>query len=218
VKRLFVVFLLLAAPVLAQQTQGKLTFKYTNSQLDPASYTLTVNEDGDGYFHSEPGSAAQANEDIHSSTDRKIHLSQALTSQIFLTARQMHFFAMSCEDSKAKIAYQGMKTLTYEGPDGHGSCEFNWSKDIHIQKLADQMMAVATTLTVGHRLESEHRYDRLGLDEELENLTRMVANGQAAELSNIADTLREIADDESVVSRARRRARALLGGEKVSIL
>jgi hypothetical protein len=223
VKRLFLILFFAAAPVLAQQTQARLTFKYSNPQLDPASYILIVNEDGSGSFHSESAVAAQnsssngSNDDEHPSSDRKVHLSQVLTSEAFSTARLMHFFTMPCEDGKAKIAYQGIKTLIYEGADGHGSCEFNWSRDVHIQRLADQMIAVATTLTIGRRLESEHRYDRLGLDEELENLTRLALNGQAVELSNIADTLQAIADDESVVSRARRRARALLGGEKVSV-
>jgi hypothetical protein len=222
VKRLFLILFFAAAPVWAQQTQARLTFKYSNPQLDPASYILILNEDGSGSYHSESAGAAQNNtngsdDDEHSASDRKVHLSQALTTQAFSTARLTHFFAMPCQDSNAKIAFQGIKTLTYEGADGHGSCEFNWSRDVHIQKLADQMIAVATTLMIGRRLESEHRYDRLSLDEELESLTRMAANGQAAELSNIADTLQAIADDESVVSRARRRARALLGGEKVSV-
>lgn len=214
-KRLLV-FLFAAAPILAQQTQGQFTFKYNNPRLDPGSYTLTVGEAGEGHFHSEPGTAVQTNEVLLPPSDRNIHLSPALTTQIFSTARQMHFFAMSCEDGKGKIAFQGTKTLVYEGQDGHGSCEFNWSKDPHIQKLAEQMIAVATTLTAGRRLEEEHLHDRLGLDQELENLSRMVANGQAAEISNISDTLQSIAEDEAVISRVRRQAKALLGGEKVS--
>lgn len=214
-KPIFLV-LFLAGPLLAQSTQGRFTFKFNNPHLDPASYTLTVDETGKGNFHSQPGPASQTNEGPLPAEDREIHLSPALTSQIFTTARQMHFFAMNCEDGKGKIAFQGNKTLSYEGTDGRGSCEFNWSKDVHIQKLADQLIAVATTLSIGRRLEAEHQYDRLSLDEELAALAGMVENGQAAEVSNIANVLQSIVDDTSIVERARRRARALLTGEKVA--
>lgn len=207
-----------AGPLLfAQASQGQFTFKFNNPQLDPASYSMTVNEKGEGHFHSEPGTNTSSKESPLPAEDRNIHLSPALTSQIFTTAREVHFFAISCEDGKGKIAFQGNKTLAYEGPDGHGSCEFNWSKDPRIQKLADQLIAVASTLNVGQRLESKHQYDRLALDEELQSLNRMVANGQAAELSNISETLQSIINDPSIVGRARRIAKALLNGEKLPV-
>lgn len=211
----YLLFLFIAGPLLAQPSQGQFTFKFNNPRLDPASYTLTVGENGKGHFHSEPGPSMQTNEAPLPAEDRDVQLSSSLTTQIFSTAREMHFFAMTCEDGKGKIAFQGTKTLAYEGPDGKGSCEFNWSKDPHIQKLADQLIAVATTLSIGRRLEAEHQYDRLGLDEDLAGLARMVESGQAAEVSNIANTLQAIVDDTSVVERARRRARALLNGEKL---
>lgn len=212
----FLLVLLMATPMLAQQTQAQFTFKYNNPRLSPASYTLVVHEDGEGHFHSEPGTVTDYNQIQLPALDRDVKLSSALTSQIFSTARQQHFFAISCEDGKGKIAFQGTKTLLYEGRDGHGSCEFNWSKTIPIQKLAEQLIAVANTLTIGNRLESEHEHDRLGLDAELESLSRQLGNGQAAEISNISKTLEAIVNDEAVMARARRRAKALLEDEKTA--
>ena len=69
------------------------------------------------------------------------------------------------------MAFQGWKTFTYTGPQGHGSCTFNYSKDKEMQELGDSMNAVAQTIIEGARLEILLQHDRLGLDEEMEFLT-----------------------------------------------
>ena len=101
--------------------------------------------------------------------------------------------------------------LQYSGPDGNGSCTFNWSRDQQIMKVADDLIAVAFTLEEGRRLTVEHEHNRLGLDAELAELQEAVKGGRAQQIQNIASQLEAIASDEKVMERARLRARQLLG-------
>ena len=109
-----------------------------------------------------------------------------------------------------KVAFQGTKHLSYAGPEGSGSCEFNYSKDKEIQALGESFLAVETTVISGARLEKLVQHDRLGVDQELENLVSAAHEGNAIEMGAIAETLSKIAGDEQVLERARRKARLLL--------
>jgi hypothetical protein len=118
-------------------------------------------------------------------------------------------FNFPCE-SHLKLAFQGTKRLAYAGPEGKGECVYNYSKDKEIQSLGDRLQSVVTTLLYGARLEKLLQHDRLGLDQEMENLTVAVQEGTAVQPVAIGETLRKIAADEQVLERARRKARLLL--------
>jgi hypothetical protein len=112
------------------------------------------------------------------------------------------------------VAYQGTKTLEYTGPEGNGSCVYNWGKNAQINKLTDQFEAMAITLEEGSKLKRQYEHGRLSLDTELEFLDQMVGDGRAIEVENIAPILQTIAGDEAVLKRVQRRARALLEAAK----
>jgi len=138
-----------------------------------------------------------------------VQLSAAFTEQVFETARLRKLFAFPCE-SHMKVAFQGTKRLSYSGPEGNGTCEFNYSKDKEIEALGNSLMAVEYTILSGARLEKLLQHDRLGLDQELENLVSAAKEGNAAEMGTIRDTLTRIASDDQVMDRARKKARLLL--------
>ena len=139
-----------------------------------------------------------------------MQLSRPVVGQIFSTARAQKFFAIKCEDGKDKVAFQGTKQLSYQGPDGSGSCTYNWSKSGAIEKLTTIFESIAFTLEEGRRLEVEHKHDRLALDAELGDLLTAVKEGRALEVQSIQPVLQEIAEDDSVLERARMRAKKLL--------
>ncbi len=56
----------------------------------------------------------------------------------------------------------------------------------------------------------EHKHDRLALDEELGLLLDAVKDGRALEVQSIQPVLQEIVEDETVMDRARTRAKKLL--------
>ena len=207
---------MLAGPALtglyAQTPSAQITFHYENPKLQPPDYVITIEENGNGHFVSQGVSTSPADSDNVAAgpQDLPVHVSQALRTSLFTAARKNKLFAVRCEDSAKNIAYQGTKTLTYQGPDGQGSCTYNWSRIAQIDKLTDQLEAMAATIQEGGKLARQYEHGRLSLDTELEFLTQMVADGRATEVENIAPILHTIAGDDAVLKRVQRRALALL--------
>ena len=128
-------------------------FHYENPQLQPAKYRFIVDESGVGHFHSEPGPTPPPDtagyHPLPDSLDRPLLLSKNATNQIFAIARAQKYFAISCEDSRNKVAFQGTKQLSYRGVDGSGSCTYNWSRLPSIQRLTSMFESIAFTLEEG---------------------------------------------------------------------
>lgn len=210
-KLIAAVFVLMAGIASAQDpppaTGGAhIEFTVENHQLDPAVYTLEINKDGSGTYTATLGGGDVAPQ----AEKRAIQIHEPLLSQLFESAREDHFFAKECEAPHNHVAFTGKKTLAYTGPDGTGSCTFNYSREQNLNKIAYDLMSVAYTLEEGARLKNEHLHDRLSLDGELESLGSAAQDHRALELENIAPELEAIANDDAVMERARRRAQALL--------
>jgi hypothetical protein len=185
---------------------AQIRFTVENHQLDPSAYTLEINKDGSGIYTASFGGG-----DVTPQAEKRaIQIREPLLSQLFESAQKDHFFATECEAPHNHVAFTGKKTLAYTGPDGKGSCTFNYSRDQSLNQLAYDLMSVAYTLEEGTRLKSEHLHDRLSLDGELESLGTAAQDHRALDLENIAPELEGIANDDAVMERARTRARALL--------
>jgi hypothetical protein len=198
-----------------QSTGGaQVGFRYENKQLQPATYSFVIDESGVGHFHSEPGETPVADTASYSALaqplDRPIQISKPVVDQIFSVARGQKLFAIPCDDRKDKVAYQGTKQLSYQGPEGSGACTYNWSKSVPIEKITFTFESIAYTLEEGRRLALQHKHDRLALDGELGSLQDAVKEGRALEVQTIEAVLREIVEDETVMERARARAKKLL--------
>lgn len=209
--RALVLAALLAAGLPAVAESGPVvTAEYTNPGLIPAHWTLEIHPDGRAHFRSERGSAPRESGELEApNLDQDLQVSPKFAEHAFEVARRKKRFETQCE-SHLKVAYQGTKKLAYSGPDGEGACEFNYSRDNEIQSLGDAMQSVANTLIVGARLQSLLQHDRLGLDKETETLAESAANGRAQQIGSIRDILERLAEDDSVLERVRRRAKALL--------
>jgi hypothetical protein len=200
----------LAVPALGE-SEPLIEAEYSNPGLIPGHWTLEVHPDGSAHFKSQRGNAPRTEgQGIEApDMDRDLHLSPQFAERIFAVARRKKLFRIACE-SQMKVAFQGTKKLSYSGPDGEGACQFNYSKDVEIQTLGDDLVSVANTMIEGARLQSLLQYDRLGLDRETEVLTESAADGRAQQIGSIRDILERLAEDDSVLERVRRRARALL--------
>lgn len=204
--------LVLAAGSLAAQSPARIVYTFDHPQLQPARYTITIDESGVGHFVSQPGSTVPDSTDeiVPAPIDRDIRLDDSLRAALFSYARGHNYFDTRCNKATGGLAFTGNKTLTYTGADGHGTCAFIWGSDAVLQRLSDQLNAVAFTLEVGRRLDVEVRHDRLGLDDELASLQDAIKDQRASDLPNIATELETIAGDQQVMNRARKRALALL--------
>jgi hypothetical protein len=184
---------------------------FTDDQISPSHWTLTLHSDGSGHFISEMGKAPEGSTQAidASNVDRDLQLSTGFTTRVFAVAQHHRLFNEGCE-SHLKVAFQGWKKLSYTGPEGSGSCTFNYSKDKEIEELGDSFGAVAETILEGARLEKLLQHDRLGLDREMEYLFDAAGSGRAQEICTIRKILVRLADDDEVLERVRKRARLLL--------
>lgn len=188
----------------AAPARPHIRFSVEDPQIQPRTYTLEINEDGSGTYTATYGAPSVQQ------VKRPIHIHGPLVARLFQSARKDHFFEVDCADKHRRVAFTGKKTLAYSGPDGSGSCTFNYSRERDVNQITSALVAVGYTLQVGNRLKQEHRYDRLSLEDELESLQGAVRDGRALETENIAPELEAIADDNAVMELARARARSLL--------
>lgn len=115
-----------------------------------------------------------------------------------------------CETKAKNVAKTGEKTIRYEDGDKTAECTFNYSDDAGLMSTAATFLAIADTIQRGERLQHELRYDRLGLDAEMESLVAAQKDGSAIEIGNIASILQTLVSDDHVIDRVRRKAARLL--------
>jgi hypothetical protein len=188
-----------------------IVYTFDRPELQPPHFTITIDENGMGHFASRAGVApADDTDDVYPAPmSREIRVDPALLADLFRYARGHQYFNEDCS-RRARLAFTGNKTISYAGPDGHGTCAFIWASDPALQQLSDRLNAVAFTLEIGRRLDVEVRHYPLGLDAELESLQNALNDQQAYDLPNIAPELQYIASDQDVMNRVRKRALALL--------
>jgi hypothetical protein len=205
----------------ALPSEAVLQIDYSNPRQSPAKWTLTIHANGRAHFVSEAGkaepvdagggraAAAYAAQAPLPGIDREVDLSPRFANRVFETARRHSLFNEPCESGQ-KVAFVGWKKLSYRGPEGDGSCTFNYAKDKEVDQLGDDLVAAASTILTGTRLELLLQHDRLGLDAEMESFTQAVNDQQAGQMSAIRGILNELTNDPRVMERVKRRARALL--------
>jgi hypothetical protein len=205
-------------PAQTPLTAAHIVYTFEHPQLQPSRLTISIDETGAGRFTSQPGpTPTDATDGVFPTPlDRPIVLDDSLRADLFRYARSHSFFATRCSTTQASLAFTGSKTLSYSGPDGNGSCTFVWAGDPILQRIVDQLGAVAFTIEEGRRLDLEVQHDRLGLDAELESLQDAVKDRRAWDLPNIAPQLQTIANDQQVMDRARKRAQALLAHSEIA--
>ena len=115
-----------------------------------------------------------------------------------------------CESHSHGIAQTGTKTIRYAQGDGAAECTYNYSDDERLNAATELLEALNETMQFGDRLTNKLRFDRLGLDVEMENLQSAVSEGRAIELGNIASVLEAVQNDDRVMDRVRRKASRLL--------
>jgi len=184
---------------------------FTQPEMVPAHWTLTLHPDGTGHYRSERGSAprSEPGQIEVPNVDRDVQVSPTFAAHAFDIAQRHKFFNQDCE-SHLKVAFQGNKQFTYTGADGHGSCTFNYSKDKDIQAFGDSLIAVSETILEGARLEKLMLHDRLGLDQEMSYLMEASGDGRAQQICSIRSILERLAADDAVLERVRKWARQLL--------
>jgi hypothetical protein len=209
-----------AAPVAgtAIGSGAEVSFQIERPGLPVPKFTIQLREDGSGRYQAEqaerPATPTSMRGEAAQHIDRTLVLSAATTAKIFKAAHELNDFNIDCTSKAKNVADMGKKTLSYTGADGHGSCVYHYSENKSVGMLTDTFLAIAYTMDEGRKLEFLHRYDRLGLDEEMITLSQQVEDGRALELGTISQTLAALADDMAVLQRVRTRATKMLDQSK----
>jgi hypothetical protein len=195
-----------AQPAVANAAEARVTFQFERAGVMVPQFLFAVDEGGNASYVAEEAQPYGAAQHV----EQKMVLTRATTSRIFALARSSDRFNLACASLAKNVADLGRKTLRYTGPEGDGACVFNFSEDKNVMELSNLFQKIARTLEEGRKLDSDHRFDRLGLDEDTAMLVEDVDAGRAIELNVIARTLRSIAADSEVLERVRGRAASLL--------
>jgi hypothetical protein len=116
----------------------------------------------------------------------------------------------ACETHSKHLAQTGRKTLSFKFAGSSAECEFNYSDDQRLNQAETAFEAIGETMIDGQKLVHDQRFDRLGLDADMDSLIAEMKDGRAIEVQNLAPVLQSIAEDERVMDRVRRKAARLL--------
>jgi hypothetical protein len=208
-----------AAAAASPSPSAEVSFQFDRTGLPVPRFTLRIHENGTGTYQADqaeiPATQTSMRGQAAQHVERPVNLTPDLVAKVFKAARALNHFNVECASKAKNIADTGKKTLTYTGSDGSGSCVYNYSENKTVSSLTDIFLGVASTLDEGRKLEFLHRYDRLGLDAEMNSFADEVKEGRALELGTISPTLTAIADDTAVIQRVRLRAAKML--EQVAV-
>jgi len=202
--------LLLAVRAFGQQ-DPVVRVDFSNPSLYPSQWTLVLHPDGSGHFHAEGGNRQSDDPTTiqPGKIDRDVRLSSEFTEHIFKTVHEDRILHNKCE-SHLKVAFQGLKKISYKGPDAEGGCEFNYSTHKEVQELGDSLVGVGSTLVEGARLELLYQHDPLGLDKAIQFVVEATGDGRLQQICAIRGILERLEDDPKVLDRVRKQARMLL--------
>ena len=143
-----------------------------------------------------------------------LEVSEAVARKIFAAGPLVR--SNRCDSHREGIAQTGTKTLRLLRDGTASECSYNYSEDERVNTATTVFEALALTLETGQRLAGKLRFDRLGLDDEIDSLQSALSDCRALEVGNIAPVLEQIQNDDRVMDRVRRKAALLLQGTGLS--
>ena len=218
-KRAALVLFLLALPAVlalwgqdAQKnpTLPTITFDRVWEAYKPQNVTITVQSTGPAKYVSRnpftPPDQTGADPDYL----LDFTLSSRNQKKLFDNAREANYFNGDFSYRKHAVASTGKKTLTYSDPVRNFTTTYDYSENKAIEEITNLFSGISNTIEHGRKLVYLHRFDKLGLEDELKGMESAAESHNLAELQIIAPTLKSIADDATVLNIARRRAKKLL--------
>lgn len=187
------------------------TFDLVWEQATPQEFTVRTQADGPStYLSRNPLKQLQPGEEKDPDYTLDFTMSAKDAARIFKLAQQAKYFNGDFEYRAHRIANTGKKTLTYADETRHFQTIYNHSENKAIQELTSLFQGISSTIEFGRKLQFKHKYDKLGLEAELKAMEEAAENHNLAEIQIVSATLKDIADDSSVLNIARQRARRLL--------
>ena len=187
------------------------TFDLVWAQVTPQEFMVRTQADGpSSYLSRNPLKQVQPGEEKEPDYTINFTMSARDAGRIFQWAQQANYFNGDFQYKAHAVANTGKKTLTYADESRHFQTIYNHSENKAVQQLTALFQGISSTIEFGRKLQFKHKYDKLGLEDELKAMEDAADSHNLAEIQIIAPTLQSIANDESVLNIARRRAKHLL--------
>ena len=203
--------LLIVSSTLAySQTEALATVTFTLDfpASQPEHYSIRVQSDGSARYQS--SGRLSADSDDTDSFDLDFTVVAETWQKIFELAAKAGYFQKDVDSHHKGLAFTGKKTLGYKDTRRSGESTYNYSANPAVQDLTTLMQSLSATLEFGHRLQYDHHYQKLALDEELKRMEEMARTNQLIEVAAIQPILNQIIADPSVINVTRARAQRLL--------
>jgi hypothetical protein len=197
------------------------TIDFPTSQ--PEHYSIRVQSDGLARYQSSGRRSRDSDEADSREADSRENDSRENDSfdldftvaaetrqRIFELAAKAGYFQKDVDSHHKDLAFTGKKTLAYKDSRLSGEATYNYSFKPAVQDMTSLMQSLSATLEFGHRLQYDHQYQKLALDEELKRMENLARNNELMEVAAIQPILDQIIADPSVINVTRARARRLL--------
>src|SRR5271169_821132 len=211
-----IVFVLVFSSLLAvSQTDppAAVTFTLDFPASQPEHYAIRLQSDRRAHYESTGRISIDSDET--DSFDLDFTITAETQQKVFALAAKAGYFKKDVDSHQKSLAFTGKKTLGYKDDRRAGECTYNYSSNAAVQSLTSLMQSLSETLEFGHRLQYDHHYQKLALDEELKRMEEMARNNQLTEVAAIQPILDQIIADQSVINVTRARAQRLL--ERASV-
>ena len=187
------------------------TIDFPTSQ--PEHYSIRVQSDGLARYQSSGRRSPDSDEtDSHENDNFGLDFTVAAETRqkIFELAAKAGYFQKDVDSHHKDLAFTGKKTLAYKDARRSGESTYNYSLKPAVQDMTSLMQSLSATLEFGHRLQYDHQYQKLALDEELKRMEGLARNNELIEVAAIQPILDQIIADQSVINVTRARAQRLL--------
>ncbi len=197
------------------QTEGPavVTFTIDFPTSQPEHYSIRVQSDGLARYQSSGRRSPDSDEtDSHENDNFGLDFTVAAETRqkIFELAAKAGYFQKDVDSHQKDLAFTGKKTLAYKDARRSGESTYNYSHKPAVQDMTSLMQSLSATLEFGHRLQYDHHYQKLALDEELKRMEGLARTNDLIEVAAIQPILDQIIADQSVINVTRARAQRLL--------
>jgi hypothetical protein len=222
---IFFAILFFSSTFAGSQTEAPavVTFTIDFPTSQPEHYSIRVQSDGLARYQSRGRRSPDSDEtdshdndshdnDSHDndSFDLDFTVAAETRQKIFELAAKAGYFQKDVDSHHKDLAFTGKKTLAYKDARRSGEATYNYSLKPAVQDMTSLMQSLSATLEFGHRLQYDHQYQKLALDEELKRMENLARNNELIEVAAIQPILDQIIADQSVINVTRARAQRLL--------
>jgi hypothetical protein len=191
---------------------AEVTFTIDFPTSQPEHYSIRVQSDGLARYQSSGHRSPDSDEtdSREDSFDLDFTVAAETRQRIFELAAKAGYFQKDVDSHHKDLAFTGKKTLAYKDARRSGEATYNYSLKPAVQDMTSLMQSLSATLEFGHRLQYDHQYQKLALDEELKRMENLARNHELIEVAAIQPILDQIIADQSVINVTRARAQRLL--------